>query len=278
MEFPPDLFDAATGLRLVAHYETRLAGLAADPERRLGALPLLGPAERHQLLAAWNDTREDWAEAPHGACLHRLVEAQVERTPRAVAVVCEGAALSYRELDRRADRLARRLRRLGVGPEVLVGVCAERSLELIVGLLAILKAGGAYVPFDPGDPPARLASMLADSGVPLVLVQPALPARLAPLAGRGGRGPPPGPSGAAAGGGAPGDGGGGGPPGQGLPRRDDRARRDHDPALRAFDAAGVPRGAGAVALHQPAAGDGFGRGAAARARAAVPGASGRAVG
>src|SRR5258708_39998735 len=122
MEFPPDLFDAATGLRLVAHYETRLAGLAADPERRLGALPLLGPAERHQLLAAWNDTREDWAEAPHGACLHRLVEAQVESTPRAVAVVCEGAALSYRELDRPADLVAPPPRPPGGEPRMPGGV------------------------------------------------------------------------------------------------------------------------------------------------------------
>jgi amino acid adenylation domain-containing protein len=172
IEFSTELFDAATVLRLAAHFETLLAGMAGDPARRLSELPLLAPAERHQLVIGWNDTASQWAEAaPDGGCLHRLIEAQLACRPHASAVVYEGAVLSCGELDRRADRLARRLRGLGIGPESRVGVCAERSLELIVGLLAILKAGGAYVPLDPGYPDERLAFMVADSRLGIVLSQ-----------------------------------------------------------------------------------------------------------
>ncbi|MRG98067.1 non-ribosomal peptide synthetase/type I polyketide synthase [Polyangium spumosum] len=131
--------------------------------------------------AAWNDTAVAF---PEHACLHELVEAQVERTPGSVAVIFEGRAISYRELDEKANRLAHRLRRSGVGPESLVGVCLERSLELVIALLAILKAGGAYVPIDPEYPRERVAFMLADSGVSLCLTHARLTGALPPFSGQ----------------------------------------------------------------------------------------------
>ncbi|HEY3569188.1 MAG TPA: amino acid adenylation domain-containing protein, partial [Thermoanaerobaculia bacterium] len=169
-----DLFDEATIRRLGAHFEVLLAGAAAEPGRRLSELPLLTAAEERQLVE-WNDTAAAYPSAP---CLHELIAAQVERAPEAVAVSCEGEALSYRELWAAAGRLAARLRALGVGPEVVVGVCAERSLELMVGLLAVLRAGGAYLPLDPDYPVDRLAFMLADSGAPVLLAQERLLERL----------------------------------------------------------------------------------------------------
>jgi amino acid adenylation domain-containing protein len=128
----------------------------------------LTEAERHQLLFQWNDTQ---AEYPKDTCIHQLFDAQVERTPGAVAVVFEGQQLTYQELNCRANQLAHYLQKLGVGPEVLVGICMERSLDLIVGLLGILKAGGAYVPLDPTYPLERLAFMLEDAQVPVLLTQ-----------------------------------------------------------------------------------------------------------
>ena len=178
-EYARDLFDRPSIVRLAGHCLSLLAALAADPARRVGALPLLGAAERHQLVAEWNDTGAAWGEVFAGACLHRLLAAQARSMPRAVAVAWEGAQLLYGELDRLADRLARRLRRLGLGPESVAGICAERSPELVIGLLAILKAGAAYLPLDPEYPDERLAFMLADAGAPVVLVQPALAGRLA---------------------------------------------------------------------------------------------------
>jgi len=168
LEYSTDLFDPTTVRRLVDHYVTLLAGAAARPEQRVGALPLLGAGERHQLLREWNDSRVAWPPAPG---LHQLVEEQVARAPDAVALVYEDRRLSYRALDARADALARRLGELGVGPDILVGICAERSLELVVGLLAILKAGGAYVPLDPTYPRERLAFMTEDAGAPVLLTQ-----------------------------------------------------------------------------------------------------------
>ena len=177
LEYSTDLFDASTMRRLLGHLGSLLQGIVADPDRRLSALPLLTDAERHQLLVEWNTTRADF---PKGECLHHGVEAQAAWTPDAAAVAFRDRTLTYRELNRRADRLARRLRRLGVGPDVLVGICMERCLELVVGLLGILKAGGAYLPLDPGYPVERLAFMLADSAAPVLLTQahlrPALPA------------------------------------------------------------------------------------------------------
>ncbi len=180
IQYATDLFDAATIERLAGHYRVLLEAIVADPEQRISQLPLLTEAERHQLLVQWNDTA---VEYPRDRCIHQLFEAQVERSPEATALVCEAQQLTYRELNARANRLAHHLRTLGVGPEVLVGVCLERSLELVVGLLAILKAGGAYVPLDPSYPAERLAFMLQDTQAPVLLTQQRLLARLPAYAG-----------------------------------------------------------------------------------------------
>ncbi len=180
LEYNTDLFDAATVRRMAGHFQTLLQGIVAHPEQRIAELPILTEAERHQLLVEWNDTKTDY---PTDKCIHELFEAQVERTPDAVAVVLpaehdEDQQLTYRELNARANQLAHYLRTLGVGPEVLVGLCVERSLEMIVGLLGILKAGGAYVPLDPSYPTERLNFMLEDAGVPVLLTQERLKAGL----------------------------------------------------------------------------------------------------
>jgi amino acid adenylation domain-containing protein len=168
MNYSTDLFEAETINRMLGHFQTLLEGLVAEPEQRLSDLPLLTQSERHQLLVEWNDTQTNY---PHDKCIHQLFEAQVERTPDAVAVVFESQQLTYGELNRRANQVAHHLRSLGVGPETLVGICVERSLQMIVGLLGILKAGGAYVPLDPGYPHERLAFMLEDSQVQILLTQ-----------------------------------------------------------------------------------------------------------
>ena len=139
------------------------------------APPPLTEAQRHQLLFAWNATQSAY---PRDTCIHQLFEAQVRRTPDAVAVVFESERLTYRELNSKANQLAHYLQKLGVGPEVLVGVCLERSLEMMVGLLGILKAGGAYVPLDPAYPQERLAFMLQDARVTILLTQQQLLPRL----------------------------------------------------------------------------------------------------
>ena len=180
-EFSTDLFDAPTIERMARHFERLLEGIVADPEQRIGELPLLTEAERHQLLVEWNDTAADY---PRDRCIHELFEAQVARTPEAVAVVFEDRQLTYGELNARANQLAHHLIALGVGPEVLVGICMERSLELIVGLLGILKAGGAYVPLDPGYPAERLAFMLKDTAAPVLLTQQGLLGQLPQYEGR----------------------------------------------------------------------------------------------
>ena len=161
-----DLFHAATMSRMLDHFQILLRGVVANPAQRLSELPLLTDAEKRQLLVEWNDTKRD---DPTHTSIHELFEAQVEQSPEAVAVVFEGQQLSYRELNRRANQLAHYLIKLGVGPEVLVGICVERSLEMVIGILGVLKAGGAYVPLDPQYPKERLAFMLADSR-PLVLL------------------------------------------------------------------------------------------------------------
>jgi len=168
VEYNVDLFDAATIRRMLGHLQTLLESIVANPDQRISTLPLLTESERRQLLIEWNDTAADY---PQGQCVHQLFEAQVERTPDAVAVVYEGEQLTYRQLNQRANQLAHHLRKLGVGPEVLVGISVERSLEMVVGLLGILKAGGAYVPLDPTYPQERLAFMLEDSQVPVLLTQ-----------------------------------------------------------------------------------------------------------
>jgi aspartate racemase len=166
LNYNTDLFDATTIARMLEHYQTLLEGIVADPEERIGVLPLLTEAERHQLLVEWNDTQADY---PKDSCIHQLFEAQVERTPDAVAVVFGDQQMTYRKLNSRANQLARYLQALGVGPEVLVGICVERSLETVVAILGILKAGGAYVPLDPAYPRERLAFMLEDTQVSMVV-------------------------------------------------------------------------------------------------------------
>jgi amino acid adenylation domain-containing protein len=161
-----DLFDAATIARMLGNFQTLLEAVVGDPDKRLSNLALLTKTERQQLLVQWNDTKTDY---PQEVSVHELFEEQVERTPDAVAVVCEGEQLTYQELNRRSNQLAHHLRALGVGPEVAVGVCLERSLEMVIGLLAILKAGGVYVPLDPAYPTERLAFMLKDAQVPVLL-------------------------------------------------------------------------------------------------------------
>ena len=160
-------FDEKAIARMLGHLETLLKGIVANPQQSLWDLPLLTEAERHQLLVEWNDTRTHHEDV----CLHQLFEAQVERTPDAVAVVFEHQRMTYQELNTRANQLAHHLQTLGVGAEVLVGICIERSFEMIVGLLGILKAGGAYVPLDPKYPKERLADLLSDSHMPLLLTQ-----------------------------------------------------------------------------------------------------------
>jgi amino acid adenylation domain-containing protein len=173
-----DLFDAVTIDRLALHLEILLAGLAAEPERRLSELPLLSVSERHQLLHEWNDTA---AELPD-TTLADLFREQAARRPGAVALSSAAGELTYADLDARSDRLARRLVAAGVGPEVPVAILAERSPAVVMGLLAIVKAGGAYVPLDPTYPAERLAWMLADSGARVLLGE---PEQLAALSERG---------------------------------------------------------------------------------------------
>ena len=158
-EYNTDLFDAATIARMTKHFQTLLEGIVANPEQRLSELPLLSADERHQILVEWNKTQAD--DVKH-LCIHELFEAQVEQTPDAVAVVFEDQQFTYRELNKKANQLAHHLQSLGIGPEVLVGLCVERSIEMIVGVLGILKAGGAYVPLDPRLPLERLRLMLAE--------------------------------------------------------------------------------------------------------------------
>jgi natural product biosynthesis luciferase-like monooxygenase protein len=154
-----------------------LAHAQAHPQCPVGELPLLSEALRDRVLREWNDTA---GPVRAEACVHRLISEQAARTPDAVAVVCEDQSLSYAELDRRSNQLARRLAQLGVGPDVLVGLCAERSVELMVGLLAIHKAGGAYVPLDPTYPPDRIAYMIEDAKAPVLLTQERLRDELPP--------------------------------------------------------------------------------------------------
>ncbi|NEO93411.1 MAG: AMP-binding protein, partial [Moorea sp. SIO3G5] len=174
-QYSTDLFDISTIERMVGHFQIMLEGIVENPQLEISKLPLLSKAERHQLLVEWNNTATDY---PQDKCIHQLFEEQVERTPDAVAVVFEHEQLTYRQLNNRANQLAHYLRSRGVGPEVLVGICVERSLEMVVGLLGILKAGGAYVPIDPDYPTERIAYMLKDSAVSVLLTQKKLVARL----------------------------------------------------------------------------------------------------
>jgi amino acid adenylation domain-containing protein len=166
MEYNTDIFDDARIVRMVGHYQTLLEAVADDPGRRLAELPMLTDTEHQQLLIDWNQTAVDY---PKDRCLHELVEEQAEHAPEAVAAVFKSTQLTYRQLNDQANQLAHYLQKLGVGPDTLVGICLESSLEMVVGLLGILKAGGAYVPLDPAYPKERLAFMVNDSGAPVLL-------------------------------------------------------------------------------------------------------------
>ncbi|HEX5715571.1 MAG TPA: amino acid adenylation domain-containing protein [Thermoanaerobaculia bacterium] len=168
LSYRTELFDPPSARRMLRQIEVQLGTLAADPRRRISELQLLAAPELHQLLREWNDSREKF---PGERCIHELFEEQVGLSPNSVAVAFEDKSLTYRELDTRANRLAWVLRGLGVMPEVRVAICVERSLEMMVGLLAILKAGGAYVPLDPEYPQDRLAYMIEDCGAPVLLTQ-----------------------------------------------------------------------------------------------------------
>jgi natural product biosynthesis luciferase-like monooxygenase protein/amino acid adenylation domain-containing protein len=176
-DYNTDLFKDETIQRWLGHFQTLLESVINDPQQNLRQLSLLSPAQRQQLLVDWNNTKTDY---PQDQCIHQLFEAQVERTPDAIAVVFENQQLTYTELHGRANQLAHYLQTLGVGPEVLVGIAVERSLEMIVGLLGILKAGGAYVPLDPDYPPERLQFMLEDAQAPFLITQRSLLAILPP--------------------------------------------------------------------------------------------------
>lgn len=177
IEFNTDLFDREVIERLAGHYQMLLEGFTTDPEQRLSQVPLITAAEQQQMLVDWNRTEVDY---PRDRRLHELVEDQVARSPDSVAVVFENRQFTYRELNTRANQLAHHLKTFGVGPEVLVGLCVERSPEMVVGLLGILKTGGGYVPLDPGFPPERLAYYVEDSRMPVLITQQALVDRLPP--------------------------------------------------------------------------------------------------
>jgi aspartate racemase len=165
-KYSTDLFNATMIERMAGHWQTLLTAMVANPDALIDDLPMLTAAERHRLLMEWHVSPTDY---PAAQCLHQQFEAQVERTPDAVAVVCGDQPLTYRALNQRANQLAHYLRSLGVAADVLVGLCIERSLEMLVGMLGVLKAGGAYVPLDPAYPKERLAYMVEDAQ-PLVLL------------------------------------------------------------------------------------------------------------
>src|SRR5579864_4352276 len=168
LEYATALYERSTIERYLGYFRRLLGAMVADDGQKVDRLPMLGQEERQQLLYEWNATE---AEYPREKCVHELFEEQVERTPNAIAIVYQEQALTYGELNRRANRLAHYLRDLGVGPDKRVAICVERGLEMIVGLLAVLKAGGAYVPLDPAYPAERLRYMVEDSGPEVLLTQ-----------------------------------------------------------------------------------------------------------
>jgi amino acid adenylation domain-containing protein len=164
--YSSDLFDAATIARMMKHFQNLLATIVTNPQQSVNQLPLLTAQEKQQLLIEWNNTYTNY---PSNQCIHHLFAAQVERTPDAVAVVFGEEQLTYQELNTRANQLARYLQKLGVEPGVLVGICVERSVSMVIGLLAILKAGGAYVPLDTEYPKDRLAFIIEDTQISVLL-------------------------------------------------------------------------------------------------------------
>jgi amino acid adenylation domain-containing protein len=168
LSYDAQRFDATSIQQILGHFQNLLADIVAKPQANLYELEILTKAEQQQILAEWNNTKTSY---PKDKSIHELFELQVAKNPNAVAVVCDGKQLTYQELNNRANSLAHYLRTLGVGPNVLVGISVERSLEMIVGLLGILKAGGGYVPIDPAYPAERLLMILSDSQVKVLLTQ-----------------------------------------------------------------------------------------------------------
>jgi hypothetical protein len=168
LSYNTDIFEAPTITRMVEHFCRLAAGLAADTSRRILEISLLGESERNKILVDFNATARNYRR---DVCIHSFFEEQVERSPEATALICEDERVTYRELNSRANQVAHYLRRQGVGPEILVGICTTRSIEMLVGVLGILKAGGAYVPLDPAYPRDRLAAILEDARAPILLTQ-----------------------------------------------------------------------------------------------------------
>ena len=175
LEYNTDIFEEATAWRIIGHWQLLLQSIVEDPSQRLADLSFMTAEERHRLLIEWNATAVDY---PRNLLLHQLFEAQARQIPGSIAAVYEHTKITYQVLDARANQLARYLRRQGVGPDVLVGIYLERSLDMLVALLGILKAGGAYVPLDPAYPQERLAYMLQDSQALLIISQRELCLRL----------------------------------------------------------------------------------------------------
>jgi natural product biosynthesis luciferase-like monooxygenase protein len=168
LQYNTDLFDAATIVRFANHFRTLLEGIVATPDRPISLLPWLTAAERYSLLVEWNRTSTDY---PSGLCIHHLFGNRVREGADRTAIVYENEQLSFQRLDLLANQLARYLQGMGVGPQALVGICTERSLDMVVGLLAILKAGGAYVPLDPAYPKDRLEFVIEDTGMPVIVTE-----------------------------------------------------------------------------------------------------------
>ncbi len=167
IEYNTDLFELPTIQRMLSHFENVLQAAVRDSEKKISRLPLISEEERQQLIVGWNDTQA--AYPPQ--CIHQAFEAQAERTPNQVALTAGSQQLSYRELNQRANQLARLLKDLGVGPQILVGICLDRSFESVRAVLGIMKAGGAYVPLDPAYPANWLDFVLRDSEAPVVLTR-----------------------------------------------------------------------------------------------------------
>ena len=176
IEYSLDLFEAETIQRLIGHFQTLLSGIINNPTQKVASLPLVSVPERQQLVLTGPHTQKNY---PLHLCIHQLVEAQAERTPDRIAVTFECQQLTYAELNTRANQLARYLQTFHIGPESLVGIALDRSLDMLVGLLGILKAGGAYVPLDPSYPQERLDYMVDHSGLTVLVTQPAYAARFA---------------------------------------------------------------------------------------------------
>jgi amino acid adenylation domain-containing protein len=168
IDYNTDLFESATIARMQQHFHNLLGAVTADPHKRIADLPLLSTDEEHQFLVDFNSTQANFR---HDVCLHHFFEEQVRRTPHRIALICGDEPVSYNQLNCQADGLATYLRRQGVGPDVLVGICADRGIDLLIGILGILKAGGAYVPLDPAYPQERLAFIVEDSHLKLIVTQ-----------------------------------------------------------------------------------------------------------